>query len=182
MKSTLEPAGPLLVPVDESGTAVGMPEDAAPTRVVESMPEAYYVRQEELYAKARRRKAGPAAHQALARHESLSRQEWLDQWAAELRQPPGRGRWIVTAERLPGRETVYLCKSPTQGTRMLPAAHSMAHRYGNRTYAEAEKRRYATGGSVVMGSVIRELSVIPSKRRRCEVCRAPITAETGGAL
>jgi len=32
MKPTLETAGPLLVPVDESGTAVGMPGDAAPTR------------------------------------------------------------------------------------------------------------------------------------------------------
>jgi len=130
-------------------------------KVVESMPEAYYVRQEELYAKARRRKAGPAAHQALARHESLSRQEWLDQWAAELRQPPGRGRWIVTAERLPGRETVYLCKSPTQGTRML-AAHSMAHRYDNRTYAEAEKRTLQVTHRGLGGW--------------------SITAETGGAL
>ena len=36
--------------------------------------------------------------------------------------------------------------------------------------------RYA-GGSLVMGSIVRELSAIPSKRRRCEVCRAPITAD-----
>lgn len=39
--------------------------------------------------------------------------------------------------------------------------------------------RYA-GGSLVMGSVIRDVSRIPAKRRRCEVCRAPITE--GGAL
>ena len=32
MKPTLEQAGNLLVPVDESGTAVGMPEDAIPSR------------------------------------------------------------------------------------------------------------------------------------------------------
>lgn len=128
----------------------------------EEMPEAYFVRLEELSAKARRRKAGPGAHQALAAHEALSRMEWLAQWAAELRQPPGRGRWIVTAERLPGRETLFLCKSPTQGTRMLPAAHSMAYRYGNRTYAEAEKR--------TMQVIHRGLG------------GWSITAETGGAL
>jgi len=69
-----------------------------------------------------------------------------------------------------------------------PIAYGIGSRDGG-GYAHPEcwyKRqvftRYATGGSVVMGSVIRELSVIPSKRRRCEVCRAPITAETGGAL
>lgn len=37
MKTTLETAGPLLVPVDETGTAVGMPGDAPQPEAVARM-------------------------------------------------------------------------------------------------------------------------------------------------
>lgn len=113
-------------------------------RPTEPMPEAYYVRWEELNRRVRRRGGSPAAHAALAEHETLTRQQWHAQWAAELRQPPGRHRWIVQARRLPGSESVFLCVSPTQGSRMVPAAHSMAKRFANRTEAEAERREAQT--------------------------------------
>lgn len=110
-------------------------------RTVESMPEAYYVRWEELN---RRREKSPAARRALADHEALSRLQWLAQWAEELRRPGGRFRFLVVADSRPSGETLFLCRSAVHGTRMVPAAHSMAHRFHNRTEAEAERRELMT--------------------------------------
>lgn len=113
-------------------------------RIVEEMPESYSVRWEELSARARRRGASAAAHAAFSRHEMLSRAEWLAEWAEELRRPGGRFRFLVVADRPRTAETLFLCRSAVHGTRMVPAAHSMAHRFHNRTEAEAERRELMT--------------------------------------